>query len=100
MASIAETRSFFDSFVLADISKESAEQAISALDDPGKFSAAQVDARSESELVNLIQSVKADVVVNACDPRLNEVIFNACFTAGANYVDMAMNLSEPHPTNP
>lgn len=100
MASIAETRSFFDSFVLADISKESAEQAIAALDDPGKFSAAQVDARSETELVRLIQSVKADVVVNACDPRLNEVIFNACFTTGANYVDMAMNLSEPDPTNP
>ena len=35
MASIAETRSFFDSFVLADISRERALQAVAELDDPG-----------------------------------------------------------------
>jgi saccharopine dehydrogenase-like NADP-dependent oxidoreductase len=100
MASIAETRSFFTQFVLADISKERAEEAIQALDDPGRFLAEKVDARSEADLVALIQRVKADIVVNACDPRLNDPIFNAAFTAGCNYIDMAMNLSEPHPTNP
>ncbi|MEY3691512.1 MAG: hypothetical protein RJB57_1168, partial [Actinomycetota bacterium] len=42
MASIAETRGFFDTFVLADISREAAENAIKALDDPGKFVAEQV----------------------------------------------------------
>ena len=100
MASIAETRSFFTSFVLADISKERAEEAIRALDDPGRFVAEKVDARNEADLVALIQRVKADVVVNACDPRMNDPIFNAAYTAGCNYIDMAMNLSEPHPTNP
>ena len=100
MASIAETRSFFTSFVLADISKERAEEAIRALDDPGRFVAEKVDARNEADLVALIQRVKADVVVNACDPRMNAPIFNAAFAAGCNYIDMAMNLSEPHPTNP
>jgi saccharopine dehydrogenase-like NADP-dependent oxidoreductase len=47
-----------------------------------------------------MQRVKADVVVNACDPRMNDPIFNAAFTAGCGYIDMAMNLSLPHPTNP
>ena len=35
MASIAETRDFFESFVLADLSIETAQAAIDALDDPG-----------------------------------------------------------------
>ena len=100
MASIAETRSFFDSFVLADISRERAEQAIAELDDPGKFSAETVDAGNVAQLVALIERTKADVVVNACDPRFNESIFEACYQAKCSYMDMAMNLSKPHPTNP
>ena len=100
MASIAETRSFFDSFVLADITRERAEQAVAELDDPGKFSAEVVDASSVSDLVALIAKVKADIVVNACDPRFNEPIFEACFQSKCSYLDMAMNLSHPHPTNP
>jgi saccharopine dehydrogenase-like NADP-dependent oxidoreductase len=39
MASIAEDRSFFSSFTLADISVESAQRAIDELDDPGRFRA-------------------------------------------------------------
>ena len=100
MASIAETRAFFDSFTIADISLASAQKAVSELDDPARFAAEQVDARSVDELVALITRTKADIVVNACDPRLNEEIFEACFRAGTNYLDMAMNLSRPHPTDP
>jgi saccharopine dehydrogenase-like NADP-dependent oxidoreductase len=100
MASIAETRSFFDSFVLADISRERAEQAIAELDDPGKFSAEVVDAGNVKQLVALIEKTKVDVVVNACDPRFNESIFEACYQAKCGYMDMAMNLSTPHPTDP
>jgi saccharopine dehydrogenase-like NADP-dependent oxidoreductase len=100
MASIAETRDFFDSFVLADISLESAQAAVAALDEPAKFSAEKVDAGDVTELVALIGRVKADIVVNACDPRFNETIFAACEQARCNYLDMAMNLSEPHPEDP
>ncbi|MGA1362422.1 MAG: saccharopine dehydrogenase C-terminal domain-containing protein [Ilumatobacteraceae bacterium] len=99
MASIAETRGFFDTFVLADISREAAENAIKALDDPGKFVAEQVDASSVEQLVALIERTKADVIVNACDPRLNPQIFEAAYTARCSYIDMAMNLSEPHATD-
>ena len=100
MASIAETRGFFDSFVLADISRDSAEHAVAALDDPGKFSAERVDASDIDDLVALFERTKADIVVNACDPRLNETIFEACYRAKCSYMDMAMNLSKPHPTDP
>lgn len=100
MASIAETRSFFDSFVLADISIERAEQALAELDDPGKFVAEQVDASDVDDVIALIERTKADILVNACDPRLNDSLFAACYRAKCNYLDMAMSLSSPHPTNP
>jgi len=100
MASIAETRSFYDSFVLADLTLTRAQDAIAKLDDPGKFKADQIDARDEAGIKALIEKVNADVVVNACDPRVNQPIFNAAFAAKCHYIDLAMNLSEPHPTNP
>ena len=38
--------------------------------------------------------------MNAVDPVFNEQIFDAAFEAGCNYMDMAMTLSDLHPTNP
>ena len=100
MARIAETRSFFTSFTLADISPTGAQAAVDALRDPARFAAAQVDASRVPDIVDLIGATGATVVVNACDPRLNEAIFEACFLAGVNYLDMAMTLSAPHPDDP
>jgi saccharopine dehydrogenase (NAD+, L-lysine forming) len=100
IASIAEERDFFDHCVLADLSQERAQKAIDALDDPSRFSAAKVDARDRATLVDLMQAERIDVIVNACDPRLNPPIFGAAFDAGCTYIDMAMNLSEPHPERP
>jgi hypothetical protein len=85
---------------LADINSGRGDEIIAKLEDPGRFSSAKVDARSKTDIVALAQRVKADVIVNACDPRLNESIFEAAFEAGCTYLDMAMNLSKPHPTNP
>jgi saccharopine dehydrogenase (NAD+, L-lysine-forming) len=100
MASIAETRAFYDSFVLADLTLSRAQDAIAKLDEPGKFKAEQVDAANSAAVKALIEKVQADIVVNACDPRVNQPIFDAAFAAKCHYIDLAMNLSEPHPTNP
>ena len=43
---------------------------------------------------------RPDAVLNACDPRFNEPIFDACFEARVTYLDMAMTLSHPHPERP
>ncbi len=100
MVSIAETRNFYDRFILSDLTLARAQDAIKALDDPSKFRAAQVDAQNMAEVKALIEKEKADIVVNACDPRFNQPIFNAAFAAGCYYIDLAMNLSDPHPDNP
>ncbi len=100
MASIAETRNFFDEFILSDLTLSRAQDAIAKLDDPSKFKAEQVDARDEASIKALIEKTGADIVVNACDPRVNQPIFNSAFNARCHYIDLAMNLSEPHATNP
>ena len=59
-----------------------------------------MDASKRDELVELIGRVRPDAVLNACDPRFNEPIFDAAFDARVTYLDMAMTLSEPHPERP
>ena len=39
-------------------------------------------------------------VLNAVDPRFVMPIFDGAFAAGADYLDMAMSLSHPHPDRP
>ena len=60
----------------------------------------QIDASSKEAVVALIRETRADAVLNSVDPLFNVPIFDACFEAGVTYLDMAMTLSEPHPTNP
>ncbi|HEX9259273.1 MAG TPA: saccharopine dehydrogenase NADP-binding domain-containing protein, partial [Acidimicrobiales bacterium] len=89
MAAIAERRTFFDEFVLADVSVEKADKVVNDLTEKGKFRAAAVDARDREALIALARESRTDVIVNACDPRLNPPIFQAALQAGCSYVDMA-----------
>jgi saccharopine dehydrogenase (NAD+, L-lysine-forming) len=98
-AVIAQRRSFFEHCALADYDPARPESIVAGLDD-GRFSAHEIDARSEADIVRLIRGTRADAVLNAVDPLFNIPIFDACFEAGVSYLDMAMTLSEPHPTNP
>ncbi len=63
-------------------------------------SAHALDASDAGAISELARRERADVVVNACDPRLNPSIFAAAFDADCHYLDMAMTLSEPHPERP
>ena len=98
-AKVAQRRSFFDHCALADVDGSRPAAVLSGLDD-GRFSAHAVDASSTRAVGALIRETRADAVLNAVDPRFNVPIFEACFDAGVTYLDMAMTLSEPHPTNP
>jgi saccharopine dehydrogenase-like NADP-dependent oxidoreductase len=97
---IAQRRDFFEHMAVADVALERAQAAVERLGEPDRFSAAQVDASEEAALVALIRDVRADAVLNACDPRFNEPIFAACHAARVTYLDMAMTLSQRHRTDP
>jgi len=85
---------------MADVALERARAVAERLGEPDRFSAERVDASSKADLLALIGAVKPDAVLNACDPRFNEPIFDAAFDARVVYLDMAMTLSHPHPERP
>jgi saccharopine dehydrogenase-like NADP-dependent oxidoreductase len=97
---IAQSRPAFTEVVMADVALERAQAVAERLGERDRFSAERVDASSEAELVELVGRVKPDAVLNACDPRFNEPIFDAAFAARVTYLDMAMTLSHPHPERP
>jgi saccharopine dehydrogenase-like NADP-dependent oxidoreductase len=98
-AEIAKRRSFFDRCALADYDPARPEEVVPKLDD-GRFSAHALDASDKDSIVALIRETAADAVLNSVDPLFNVPVFEACFETGVTYLDMAMTLSEPHPTNP
>ncbi len=98
-AAIARHRGFFEHLVLADVDLARAQRAAARLGDD-RMAAAQVDAGSTEDMVALARSGRADLILNACDPRFNPTIFAAAREAGCTYLDMAMTLSEPHPERP
>ncbi|MFF2780890.1 saccharopine dehydrogenase family protein [Streptomyces sp. NPDC058052] len=98
---IAARRGFLTHMVVADYDPARAEAAVAALDDQeGRFSARRVDASDESAVRRLLKEENCDVLLNATDPRFVMPLFGAALAAGTHYVDMAMSLSVPHPTDP
>jgi saccharopine dehydrogenase-like NADP-dependent oxidoreductase len=100
---IAARRDFFEHLVVADYDAARAEAAVAAVAGvgaPDRFSAATVDASDEAAVTELLRSSKCDVLLNATDPRFVMPLFRAAYAGGADYLDMAMSLSVPHPAEP
>ena len=103
-ARIAAERAFFEAWVVADYDLARAERTVGAVTErhagETRFSAAQVDASDAAAVEALAREVAATHVFNAVDPRFVLPIFEGAQAAGADYLDMAMSLSQPHPTEP
>jgi saccharopine dehydrogenase-like NADP-dependent oxidoreductase len=96
---IAARRGFFDAFVVADYDAARAEAAV-ARTGSDRFEATQVDASSPDAIAALCREHRITHVLNAVDPRFVMPIFNGAYATGADYLDMAMSLSRPHPERP
>ncbi|MBA2640288.1 MAG: saccharopine dehydrogenase NADP-binding domain-containing protein [Nocardioidaceae bacterium] len=96
---IASRRDFFEVVVVADRDAERARRSVAAVGDD-RFSAAQVDASSTESVAGLARQHRVTHVLNAVDPRFVMPIFDGAYAAGADYLDMAMSLSRPHPERP
>src|SRR3954470_4972734 len=96
-AAIAARRDFFETVVIADYDPARAERAAAGDD---RFVAAQVDASSAEAVTALCREHAITHVMNAVDPVFDMSIFEGAFAARADYLDMAMSLSKPHPEAP
>jgi saccharopine dehydrogenase (NAD+, L-lysine forming) len=99
LATICARRDPFEQIIVADVDPARSARA-AATAGTERVSSTRVDASSRLDVVELAETARADVIVNACDPRFNPSIFEAAFDVGCHYVDMAMHLSSPHPTDP
>jgi len=106
VAKIAAKRGFYEHIVVSDYDQSRADKTIAWIESKygveiaGKFSSAKIDASNAANIAALITESKVDWVINAVEPKFVPTIFAACYTAGANYLDMAMSLSEAHENDP
>lgn len=103
VARIAARRSFFEVLVIADYDLAKAQASVAAAEAAGgggRFTAAFVDASDPDSVAALAREHGITHVLNAVDPRFVMSIFDGAFAAGADYLDMAMSLSHPHPERP
>ncbi|HSK27501.1 MAG TPA: saccharopine dehydrogenase C-terminal domain-containing protein [Jiangellales bacterium] len=98
-ARIAARRDFFETFVATDYDLSRAQRVVAAVGDD-RFSAERIDASSADAVAEAVRRHRATHVFNAVDPRFVMPIFDGAFAAGADYLDMAMSLSRPHPERP
>ena len=97
---IAIRRTFFERMVVADYDPERARRAVARFPGDDRLVAARVDASRPDEIAALCREHAITHVLNAVDPRFVMPIFDGAYAAGADYLDMAMSLSHPHPDAP
>ena len=100
IAAIARPRPWIEQIVLADYNIERAREVQQKLGDEMRFPVECVDASSQENIETLAKKYQVDLIMNAVDPVFNKQIFDAAYSVGVNYMDMAMTLSEPHPQDP
>jgi saccharopine dehydrogenase (NAD+, L-lysine-forming) len=100
IAVMAQGRPWLEKMVLADYNLKRAKDVRRHLTPARLFPVEQIDARDKRQMAALARKHQVDVILNAVDPVFNEAIFEAAYSAGCHYIDMAMTLSRPHPEHP
>jgi saccharopine dehydrogenase-like NADP-dependent oxidoreductase len=89
-----------EQMVLADYNLRRAEEVQHKLGDAQRFPVECLDAGNQGEIEALARKYGINLIMNAVDPVFNKPIFDAAYSAGVNYIDMAMTLSELNVEDP
>ncbi len=100
IAAIAKPRAWMEQMILADYNVKRAEEVQKKLGDNKRFPVEFIDASKQESIEELAKKYNVDLIMNSVDPIFNKQIFDAAYNVGVTYMDMAMTLSEPHPTDP
>jgi saccharopine dehydrogenase-like NADP-dependent oxidoreductase len=96
---IAARRLFLEHVLVADYDLGRAQAAVGAVADE-RFAAVRLDASDQAAIAAVLTEHRIDAVLGATDPRFTMPIFRAALDRRVHYLDMAMSLSRPHPTEP
>jgi len=103
IAAIAKRRDpkgdWLEKMVLADYDEARAKAVAARINDP-RFVAEKVDAGKPDEVAALAKKHGVDIICNLCAPNFNPPLLQAALKAQTHYLDTAMTLSTPHPTDP
>ena len=105
IAKIAARRTFFETMIVCDYDLARAEATIAWIEakhgpQGSRFAAATIDASNPDDVAAVATAHAVTHVMNAVEPKFVPTIFAGALAAGADYLDMAMSLSEPHPSEP
>jgi saccharopine dehydrogenase-like NADP-dependent oxidoreductase len=105
LAKLLATRDFYEHVIVADYDTSRAEGVLEWIagrfpDARPRFSAEHIDASAPRNVTALAKKHGATVVMNAVEPAFVQSIFQGALEADADYMDMAMSLPIPHPTDP
>ncbi|MGN6742016.1 MAG: saccharopine dehydrogenase family protein [Amnibacterium sp.] len=106
IAKIAATRSFYEAVVVSDYDASRAERTVAWIADrhgadvAARFTTAGIDASDPDRVAAVAREHGVTHVMNAVEPKFVPSVFAGALAAGADYLDMAMSLSEPHPSDP
>ncbi|MBI5159983.1 MAG: saccharopine dehydrogenase NADP-binding domain-containing protein [Micrococcales bacterium] len=105
IAKIAARRGFFEQLTVTDYDPARAERTVAWIEEKhgpqgDRFATDRIDASDPADVARVAREHRATHVMNAVEPKFVPTIFRGALDAGAHYLDMAMSLSEPHPTDP
>jgi len=91
IAKVSRDRPWLEKMVLADYNLERAHSIQTQLGSKDKFPVERIDARDMRQVIQLAHKHGADLIMNAVSNFYNDIIFDAAYEAGCNYLDMAMS---------
>ncbi len=100
IASLARPQAWMEQMVLADYNLERAREVQAKLKETARFPVEFVDANDQGMIEHLARKYRVHLIMNALDPLFNPQVFGAAYNVGVTYMDMAMTLSQPHPSEP
>ena len=105
IAKIAARRTFFETMVVCDYDLARAEATIAWIEakhgeQGSRFIAARIDASDPDDVTAVAKAHGVTHVMNAVEPKFVPTIFAGALAAGADYLDMAISLSEQHQSEP
>lgn len=100
IAVLVKDRPWVEKLVICDYNLDRAREVQAKVGSPAHMPVEFVDAGDKEQVKSLASKHGVDLIHNAVDPVFNEAIFDASYEAGCNYMDMAMTLSAPHPSDP
>jgi saccharopine dehydrogenase (NAD+, L-lysine forming) len=100
IARLSAGKPWLEKMVIADHDVARAREVAESIGDADSHPVAEIDASDADAVAALAREHGVDLVMNALDPRFVMPVFRGALAADVDYMDMALSLSSPHPTDP